>query len=163
MGIAKGATRRVMPAMIGASAYLGLVEAGCAGDADPQAGAPTIVFKMEGGRSFTATLADNPSARDFLSLLPMSLTLKDYASTEKIADLPKRLSTDGAPEGFAPSAGDVAYYAPWGNLAIFHRDFRHSPGLIHLGRIQGDFTALKQTGPLDVRIERPPVSAAPKP
>lgn len=32
-------------------------------------------------------------------------------------------------------AGDVAYYAPWGNLALFHKGFRHSAGLVRLGRI----------------------------
>jgi hypothetical protein len=37
------------------------------------------------------------TSRDFAALLPLTLTLKDYAATEKISDLPKRLSTDGAP------------------------------------------------------------------
>jgi hypothetical protein len=40
------------------------------------------------GRSITATLADSETARDFASLLPLELTLTDYASTEKIGDLP---------------------------------------------------------------------------
>ena len=66
----------------------------------------------------SGTLTDSPTARDFASLLPLTVTLKDYAGTEKISDLPKRLSTEGAPKGFDPSVGDIAYYAPWGNLAI---------------------------------------------
>jgi hypothetical protein len=49
------------------------------------------------GTPVTATLEDNATARDFASLLPLKLTLKDYASTEKISDLPRRLSTEGAP------------------------------------------------------------------
>lgn len=48
-----------------------------------------------------------------MGLLPLTLTLEDYASTEKISDLPKRLSTQGAPAGIDPSVGDVTYYAPW--------------------------------------------------
>jgi hypothetical protein len=40
---------------------------------------------------------DNPSSRDFLSLLPLTVTLEDYAGTEKIARLSKRLSTNDAP------------------------------------------------------------------
>jgi hypothetical protein len=67
----------------------------------------------------TATLMDNATSRDFVSLLPMDLTLEDYAATEKISNLPRRLSTEGAPPGSDPSLGDIAYYAPWGNLAIF--------------------------------------------
>jgi len=34
------------------------------------------------GRSITATLIDSPTTRDFLNLLPLTLTLEDYANTE---------------------------------------------------------------------------------
>jgi hypothetical protein len=54
-------------------------------------------------------------------MLPLTLMLTDHASTEKIADLPRKLSTKGAPPGIAASVGDISYYAPWGNLALFHR------------------------------------------
>src|SRR3979409_1576828 len=47
----------------------------------------------------TATLVDNATSRDFVSLLPISLTLEDYAATEKISNLPRRLSTEGAHAG----------------------------------------------------------------
>jgi hypothetical protein len=40
------------------------------------------------GKAVEATLLDNATARDFLSLLPMTLTLEDYNSTEKIATRP---------------------------------------------------------------------------
>ncbi|HET7458862.1 MAG TPA: cyclophilin-like fold protein [Gemmatimonadaceae bacterium] len=49
--------------------------------------------------SLTATLDDTEAARDFASLLPLTLTLEDYASTEKIADLPRKLSTRGRRRG----------------------------------------------------------------
>lgn len=45
--------------------------------------------------------------------IPCGLTLEDYNSTEKISNLAKKLSTKGAPAGIDPSAGDIAYYAPW--------------------------------------------------
>ena len=54
------------------------------------------------GTATTATLLDTATARDFASLLPLTLTLKDYAETEKISDMPKRLSTEGAPTGSDP-------------------------------------------------------------
>jgi hypothetical protein len=106
-----------------------------------------------GEKVLTATLRDNETARDFVSLLPLALTLEDYAATEKISDLPRRLSTKGAPAGTAAAAGDIAYYAPWGNLALFHRDFRHSNGLVTLGKLDGGVEALREPGPLKVRIE----------
>ena len=37
--------------------------------------------------------------------------------------------------------GDLAYYAPWGNLAFFYESYRYSGGLIRLGRIDGDIAA----------------------
>jgi hypothetical protein len=94
----------------------------------------------------TATLVDSETTEDFLSLLPLTLTLSDYRETEKISDLPRRLSTAGAPEGLDPEVGDITYYAPWGNLAIFYRDFDYSPGLVKLGRIDSGIEALAGSG-----------------
>jgi hypothetical protein len=105
-------------------------------------------------KAMTASLSDNATTRDFLSLLPTTLTLEDYAATEKITYLPRKLSTAGAPAGSVPSVGDLAYYAPWGNLAISYRDFRYSKGLIRLGRIDSSIEALNMPGPLKVTIER---------
>lgn len=87
------------------------------------------------GHPATATLNDSVAARDFAALLPLTLHLSDFHETERIADLPRRLSTSGAPSGAEAKAGDLAYYAPWGNLAVFYRDFPHSDGLIILGRV----------------------------
>jgi hypothetical protein len=100
-----------------------------------------------------ATLDSNATARDFAAMLPLTLSLEDYAATEKIGYLPRKLSTEGAPDAVTPATGDIAYYAPWGNLALFHRDFRNSPGLIRLGRITQGVDALRIPGKRDARIE----------
>ena len=81
-----------------------------------------------GNEVVTATLNDSAAARDFASLLPLTLTLEDYNGTEKVSDLSKRLSTEGAPAGIDPEVGDITHYSPWGNLAIFYRDFGYSTG-----------------------------------
>lgn len=107
-----------------------------------------------GADTLTATLEDSETARDFASLLPLTLTLEDYAATEKISDLPKRLSTAGAPEGVTPRVGDLAYYAPWGNLAIFHRDFRYSSGLVKLGRLDSGAELIRHPGPYKATFRR---------
>jgi hypothetical protein len=106
------------------------------------------------GKAVEATLLDNATARDLLSLLPMTLTLEDYNSTEKIGYPPRKLSTAGAPAGVDPSVGDIAYYAPWGNLAIFYKDFGYSKGLVALGRMDSGIEALSVPGSLKVTIER---------
>lgn len=106
------------------------------------------------GTTITATLEDSEAARDFASLLPLMLTLEDYASTEKISDLPKRLSTTGAPDGITPKVGDLAYYAPWGNLAIFHKDFRYSSGLVKLGKLDSGIELMRRPGAFKVTIRK---------
>lgn len=100
--------------------------------------ASMLIRITAGERSFTVRLEDSSAARDFVRLLPLRLTLKDYASTEKIADLPRALTSDGAPAAITPFAGDLTYYAPWGNLALFYRDGHRSPGLVRLGKIEAD-------------------------
>jgi len=102
---------------------------------------------------YTAILNDNHTARDFASLLPLSLVLEDYAKTEKISDLPKRLSTEGAHAGSDPDVGDIAYYAPWGNLAIFYRDSGYANGLVILGKVDGDTVAFNAPGSVEATIE----------
>ncbi|AWH21525.1 cyclophilin-like fold protein [Stenotrophomonas sp. ZAC14D2_NAIMI4_6] len=101
----------------------------------------------------TATLEDSIPAREFIAQLPLTLQLEDYAATERIAQLPRRLSVSGEPEGITPMAGDIAFYAPWGNLAIFHKPFGYSKGLIRLGRIDGGLQILRAAGPVKARIE----------
>jgi hypothetical protein len=65
---------------------------------DPARQEPTNVrirmtFK---GLSMTATLYDNPTARDFASMLPLDLTIEDFSSDEKIVHLPRKLTEEGS-------------------------------------------------------------------
>lgn len=118
-----------------------------------QAQAMRIRLDVE-GTPLTATLDDSDTARDFASLLPLTLTLQDYAATEKVSDLPRRLSTNGAPAGIDPAIGDLTYYAPWGNLAVFYRDFGYSSGLVKLGTLDAGADPLNRPRPLRATIER---------
>jgi hypothetical protein len=117
-----------------------------------QADSMKIRLKV-GDTVLKATLIDSKTTQDFISLLPLTLTLEDYAGTEKISDLPKRLSTEGAPSGTDPSVGDITYYAPWGNLAIFYKDFGYSSGLVILGKIDSGIEAFNVPGSVKVKIE----------
>ena len=105
------------------------------------------------GQIITATLEESDSARDFFAMLPLTLPFEDYAETEKIAYLPRQLTTLGAPKGMDPDVGDISYYAPWGNLAIFYRDFGYSTGLIKLGRIESGLSHLTTTSAASITIE----------
>ena len=109
-----------------------------------------------GDRVITATMEDNVTARDFLSRLPLEVTLNDYAGAEKIFYPNPALATDGAPRGNASSRGDIDLYVPWGNIAFFYGgDGGYSNSMIHLGRIDGDgVEALDVSGNISMRIER---------
>ncbi|WP_267883892.1 cyclophilin-like fold protein, partial [Streptomyces sp. NRRL WC-3549] len=48
------------------------------------------------GRPVDAVLNDSPAARDLAELLPLTLDLEDFHDTERVADLPRKLNTDGA-------------------------------------------------------------------
>jgi hypothetical protein len=113
----------------------------------------TRIHVVTGERILPATLDDTPAARDFAALLPLELTLSDFHGIEKVADLPRPLDAEGAPSAYAASAGDIAYYAPWGNLAFFYEPFRRAAGLVRLGRFDGGLEPLLQAGEIRVRIE----------
>ncbi|WP_377702635.1 cyclophilin-like fold protein [Pseudoduganella sp. UC29_71] len=118
-------------------------------------GEPAMKIRLTvGSQSATATLYDNATARDFASLLPLSLTMEDYATIERVAALPRKLSTQGAPQGMAPAAGELSHYAPWGNLAIFVQGRPYSRALLPLGKVNQGLPLLAQPGPYQVRIDR---------
>ncbi|MFT2526063.1 cyclophilin-like fold protein [Escherichia coli] len=48
----------------------------------------------------------------------------------------------------------MAFYAPWGNIALFYKDFAYSKGLVKLGHITGDIAVLRQPGPYLALIEQ---------
>jgi len=108
---------------------------------------------IAGDQTLMATLDDTRVARDFAALLPLEVTLSDYHATEKVADLPRKLDTTGAPASYAPQPGDITHYAPWGNLAIFYKPFQVSRGLVRLGEFDGSVQPLLRDTDIPVRIE----------
>jgi len=115
---------------------------------------PIAIRMSDATTTVTATLNESDAAADFVSMLPLSLSVADYASTEKIAYLPRKLATEGAPPGIAPKAAMLAYYAPWGNLALFYRDAVFARGLVELGHVDGGASLLERFGPRKVLLER---------
>ena len=113
-----------------------------------------IKLTVDGNEIFV-NLDDNQASREFLGMLPLTLTFEDFNSTEKIATLPNELSTEGLPSGYTPEVGDFSYYAPWGNISIFYKDFRYSNSLYKLGTIESGTEILgNMSGDFEVTIER---------
>lgn len=109
-----------------------------------------------GDRTITATIEDNAAGRDFLSRLPLEVTLNDYNNTtEKIFYPEPALTTEGVTPGCAPVPGDITIYAPWKNVAIFCKNWSYSNDLIKIGHIDGNgIEALNVAGDVRVKFER---------
>ncbi len=109
-----------------------------------------------GDQTITATMEDNGATRDFLSRLPLEVTLEDYNNgTEKIFYPDPELSLDDTPRGCTPVPGDITIYEPWGNVAIFCRDWTQSNSLIKIGHIDDNgIETFNVPGDITVRFER---------
>jgi len=107
-----------------------------------------------GEKSAIAVLDDSETARDFMSLLPLTLTMTDYNGIEKVADMPRKLNLDDAPTSFDPRVGDVCTYAPWGNFVVFYKAFGNTNGLVPLAHIESglDYFA-EQSGEFEITID----------
>ena len=108
------------------------------------------------GRTLTARLADNATARDLLDQLPLTLRFRDFNHVEKIAKLPRPLTLDGAPAGADPDVDDLGYYAPSGDLVLYYGDVGYFDGIVRLGRFgDGDLAAIaRQPDGFEVTLER---------
>ena len=109
-----------------------------------------------GDQTISATMEDNAAGRDFLSRLPLEVTLNDFNNTtEKIFYPDPALTLEGVKRGCAPVPGDITIYAPWGNVAIFCKNWSHSNDLIKIGHIDGDgISALTVGGDIKVKFEK---------
>ncbi len=123
---------------------------------DPASQEPTemrIRFRFA-DQSLDAVLYDNPTARDLATLLPLELTIEDYSTNEKIVRLPRKLTEEASGPFGNEAAGDLCYFAPWGNLALFHAGYRYSRGLIRIARFEASYDALLTRGEFPVSVDR---------
>jgi len=87
---------------------------------------------------FPATIFDSAAGRDLLAQLPLTMDMIDHGAVEKTGPLPAPLSLDGQPDGADPDVGDVGYYAPGNDLVFYYGDQSYYPGIVILGRLDGD-------------------------
>src|SRR3954453_14135194 len=107
------------------------------------------------GKTVTATLMDNPTAKDFASLLPLTLSMKDLFGREKFGHSQKALSEKG-PKTNTYEVGDIAYWSPAHDLAIYYRhdgEAIPSPGVIAIAKISGGTEVFNVPGSVKVSIE----------
>jgi hypothetical protein len=101
-----------------------------------------------------AIVADNTTARDFVSVLPLSMSMKDLFGREKYGDLPKALSENG-PRKNTYEVGEIAYWSPDYQFAVYYNQDGESipsPGVILIAKIDAGVEAFNVPGSVKVTI-----------
>jgi hypothetical protein len=109
-------------------------------------------------QSATATLADNPTVRDFASLLPLTLSMNDLFGLEKPGTLPRALDR-GGDAVFTYELGQLGYWSPGRAVAIVYAVKGDGaiprPGLIPLGTVDTGLEVIADAGDsFQLRIEQ---------
>lgn len=110
---------------------------------DPRPVAGTAVRIRVHGDVLPAALRDNAASRSLLDQLPLSVTLADYAGQEKVAELPRPLSTAGMPPGDSAEPLDIGYYAPGDVLVLYYARVGYFRGITRIGTIDSSVEALR--------------------
>ena len=108
------------------------------------------------GKAMAATLIDSGTTHDFISLLPLTLTMNDLFEREKFAHLPRAISTEGK-RTHAYEVGDIAYWAPGPDVAVFYRHDGQkipTPASSFIGKIDSGVEKLDVPGSVRVTFER---------
>lgn len=127
-------------------------ESAAAAEQGPTGGTPIRV--TIGDTVLTGRLWDNATARDLIAQLPLRLTFSDLNNLEKIARLPRQLSTDGVPEGDDPVPQDIGYYAPGGDLVFYYGDVGYFKGIVRIGQFNGSMEVIANaTGDFMATVE----------
>jgi hypothetical protein len=119
----------------------------------PRSGSMKINIEIA-GKTVTATLTDNDTARDFVRFLPLKLSMNDLCGREKYAPLPRSLS-DAGPRSSNHAPGDIGYWSPSHDLAIYYDqdgDRIPSPCIIPLGKLDSGVEALAVRGSVTITI-----------
>lgn len=112
----------------------------------------TIILTTEGGTAFTATLADNSSARalaDMLAEGDITIDMEDYGDMEKVGPIGRTLPRNDTPTTTGP--GDLILYQ--GKYFVIYYG-TNSWTFTPLGRIEGASGSelLKALGRGDVKV-----------
>ena len=112
-----------------------------------QGGAMYISVRAKGNITLFK-LNNSHAAKALYEQLPLTIKAEPYSDNEMIFYPPEKLSTDHTPMANA-KAGTLAYYAPWGDVVMFYKDFGSASGLYELGNsVSGGDHISEMTGTL---------------
>lgn len=95
-------------------------------------------------------LDHSQAAQELYKQLPLSLTVENFSTNEKVFYPPEKLDISDAPLADA-KLGTLAYYAPWGDVVMFYDHFGRDGSLYTLGQaVSGQESIAKLTGMITV-------------
>jgi len=116
----------------------------------PSASNSSVRIVLRFGDEFaTATLSDTPAAREFATMLPLQLKLRDPMGQAKSGPLPRPIDAAGGEPVFDPAVGEIYYSANSSTFAIFYDDLGQSipdPGLVRLGTVDTRTDRIAEAG-----------------
>ncbi len=87
------------------------------------------------GNTTIYKLNNSQASKELYAQLPLQIKVENYSNDEKIFYPPSKLSTNNTPLASNAVAGTLAYYAPWGDVVMFYKDFGNAGGLYELGEV----------------------------
>jgi hypothetical protein len=103
----------------------------------------------------TATLIDSKTTQDFISLLPLTLTMDDLFRREKFGRLPRAISKEGE-RTHKYEVGDIAYWSPGPDVAVYYRHDGQEipdPGIIVIAKVDSGVEAFDVPGSVKVTLD----------
>lgn len=89
-----------------------------------QSNGNTIIYKLN----------SSTASQELYNQLPISIEVENFGNNEKIFYPTNKLSTNNTPTANAKD-GTLAYYAPWGDVVMFYKDFGSASRLYELGEV----------------------------
>lgn len=115
-----------------------------------------MITKMKitvNGRTLTATLEDNATARAFAAKMPVTLPMMDLYGREMCYRFPEALPTDNArTRGY--EVGEIVYYPPMHSFVIMYKQNGEHFQMQSIGRVDSGVEIFDGIGNVDVRFEK---------
>ncbi len=104
-----------------------------------------------GEKTFTATILDNTTAKEFMALLPLTLDMNELNNNEKYGQLPKSMPIKASvPKNI--EKGDLMMYGS-STLVLFYKSFSTSYSYTKIGKIDDVDGLVESLGNGNVKVQ----------
>lgn len=115
-----------------------------------------LVMKVQ-GKEYIVRMYDNPTAKDFKTLLPITLKFNDYGGFEKYTVSPRKLSMKNAPKGADPILMEFGYYEPTDWICVYYGQVGWWDGKVQMGMVDAapdDFRNIPNGTPITIDVAK---------